>query len=356
MYLQEISMSTPKDLESQTSLTVKMSTVEKGSKKKKKTPYEVPPKKMEPLMHKSKFKPPKEKKPKAKPEEGPKSKTPEVKVPAAELELPEVPATEPEVPKQPEVPRPEVLEPEMTKMDESVEPKVHRGDIPVAPNEWELSPEEPSVETTPGDHREDYYTEYYVNGYCMRNDFSKQYYARDETGHEYYWRDSVGAQIYAHQREDIDGKINRIEYPAMKEGLPVYITDREGKPRFPVNLYTQAVVFPRNPETGEEMYLTDKNGEIFYPENKFGQQFYRKDLLGNDVPINNTYAQFANGSQIYPVRSNGDQFYLKRDTVEVPAVRRKDDKMIKYYAQKVNGDEIYPRMFLEEEELDVMEE
>ena len=193
------------------------------------------------------------------------------------------------------------------------------------------------------------YREYYLNGYCLRNNHLDQCYAQDETGNEIYWRDSVNTQIYAYKTIRENNNDCFIEYPAIKNGNPDYIFDRGGKPRYPVDLKTHKVIFPRNPITNEEMYLEDKKGNVFYPENKYGQQFYRKDLENNDVPINNIYAQFSNGTQIYPKKANGDQFYLKINNKEVPAMKKSEKISIPYYAMKENGDEIYPREYLDSE-------
>lgn len=191
------------------------------------------------------------------------------------------------------------------------------------------------------------YVEYYVNGYCIRNNARDQYYARNESGDELYWRDSVNAEIYAYKSIKINNSLHKIEYPAIKNDEPSYIYDRAGKPRYPVDLTTQKVIFPRNPDTQEEIYLPDRKGNLFYPENKFGQQFYRKDAEGNEVLLNNTYAQYADGSQIYPKKFNEDQFYLQLGNLEIPAVKRIDEKYVAYYAQKKNGDQIYPREYLD---------
>lgn len=191
------------------------------------------------------------------------------------------------------------------------------------------------------------YVEYYVNGYCLRNNMKDQYYARNHLGDELYWRDSVNAEIYAYKTVNVNETLHKMEYPAMQKNEPKYIYDRAGKPRYPVDLATQAVIFPKNPETNEEIYLPDRKGNLFYPENKFGQQFYRKDAEGNEVLINNTYAKYADGSQIYPKKSNEDEFYLTLGNLEVPAIKRIDKKYVPYYAQKKNGDQIYPREYVE---------
>lgn len=194
------------------------------------------------------------------------------------------------------------------------------------------------------------YEEYYVNGYCLRNNMKDQYYARNHTGDEIYWKDSVNSEIYAYKSVNVNDSIHKIEYPAIQKNEPKYIYDRAGKPRYPVNLATHTVIFPKNPETNEEIYLPDRKGVLFYPENKFGQQFYRKDADGNEVLINNTYAKYADGSQIYPKKANEDQFYLKLSNLEVPAVKRIDKNYVPYYAQKKNGDQIYPREYIESED------
>lgn len=191
------------------------------------------------------------------------------------------------------------------------------------------------------------YREYYLNGYCLRNNYSDQYYAQNETDDEIYWRDSVNNQIYAYKTIQENNSECIVEYPAHKNGIPDYIFDRGGKPRYPVDLKSHKIIFPRDPITNEEIYLRDKKGNLFYPENKYGQQFYRKDLKNNDIPINNIYAQFSNGTQIYPKKENGDQFYLKQNNREVPAMKKKDKISIAYYAMKENGDQIYPREYLE---------
>lgn len=246
----------------------------------------------------------------------------------------------------------------------------------VSPSDQESSPPDdtpclesstPQQEVTPSDQESsppddmpcpevpEKYTEYYVNGYCLRNDSKDQYYARDHSGDEMYWKDSVNAEIYAYKSVPVNDTLHQMEYPAVQKNEPKYIYDRAGKPRYPVDLTTQKVIFPKNPETHEEMYLPDKLGNLFYPENKFGQQFYRKDAEGNEVLINNTYAQFPDGSQIYPKKSNEDEFYLKLGNLEVPAVKKVNQKSIPFYAQKKNGDQIYPREYLMDEESPVVE-
>lgn len=210
--------------------------------------------------------------------------------------------------------------------------------------------DEACEDTTKTIPKEKKFVEYYVNGYCLRNNLQDQYYAQNQAGDELYWRDSVNAEIYAYKSRKIDNDLHKIEYPAIQNNEPIYIYDRAGKPRYPVDLTTHEVVFPRNPDTNEEFYLPDRKGNLFYPENKFGQQFYRKDAEGNDVLINNTYAQYADGSQIYPKKSNGDEFYLKLGNLEVPAVKRVVDKYVAYYARKENGDQIYPREYEESDE------
>lgn len=197
----------------------------------------------------------------------------------------------------------------------------------------------------PCEPKEKKYVEYYVNGYCLRNNLKDQYYARNQSGDELYWRDSVNAEVYAYKTIQVNDALHKIEYPALQNNEPKYIYDRAGKPRYPVDLTTQRVIFPKNPNTHEEIYLPDRKGNLFYPENKFGQQFYRKDAKGNEVILNNTYAQFADGSQIYPKKANEDQFYLKLGNLEVPAVKKVDNKYIPYYAEKKNGDQIYPREY-----------
>lgn len=191
------------------------------------------------------------------------------------------------------------------------------------------------------------YSENYINGYCFRNNESEQYYAKDKLNNDVYWKDSVQAQIYAYKKLQKDGSEHKMEYPACKNnGEPEYIYDREGRPRYPINLENYKVIFPRNPKTNEEEYLTDKTGKIFYPANKFGQQFYRKDIQGNDVIIDNKYAEWSNGTQIYPKNLDGDEFYLKVNNDEVAALKKVDSALVPYYAKKANGDEIYPRNYI----------
>lgn len=194
------------------------------------------------------------------------------------------------------------------------------------------------------------YTETYINGYCFRNKGLEQYYAKDKLKNDIYWKDSVQAQIYAYKKLQVDGSERKMEYPACKnDGEPEYIYDRDGKPRYPIDLENYKVIFPRNPLTNEEEYLKDKNGKIFYPTNKFGQQFYRKDVHGNDVVIDNKYAEWSNGTQIYPKNSDGDEFYLKANNKEVAALKKVDSTLAPYYAKKANGDEIYPRDYSDSE-------
>lgn len=194
------------------------------------------------------------------------------------------------------------------------------------------------------------FSEKYLNGYCFRNKESEQYYAKDISNNDMYWKDSAQAQIYAYKKLQLDGSEHKIEYPACKNnGEPEYIYDREGKPRYPIDLENYKVIFPRNPKTNEEEYLTDKMGKIFYPANKFGQQFYRKDIHGNDVIIDNKYAEWSNGTQIYPKNSEGDEFYLKINNEEVAALKKVDSVLESYYARKANGDEIYPRNYFDNE-------
>lgn len=281
-------MPTTKDLDSKTTLTAKKSSVEKVAIRRKKNPYEVPPRKvqLEALMHKSRFRP-----------SNATSNVPEVLKPDAAMGAPEVvdanvPASEvpnvaPEVVLKPEAPQPEVSNDEtaidipddldMNKVPVATE--VEREESKPGPDDDMNEPpetaqngsegEEESNETPeaslPTDPTEsvDYYTEYYVNGYCQRKDRTEQYYAQDELHNEYYWRDSVGAQIYANRAKKIDGVLHRVEFPALKNGEAKYIKDREGKPRYPVDLDTQTVVFPEDPLSHEEIYLTDKYGEIY---------------------------------------------------------------------------------------------
>lgn len=194
------------------------------------------------------------------------------------------------------------------------------------------------------------YSENYINGYCFRNQGLEQYYAKDKLNNDIYWKDSVQAQIYAYKKLQVDGSEHKIEYPACKSnGELEYIYDREGKPRYPIDLENYKVIFPRNPETHEEEYLADKAGKISYPANKFGQQFYRKDINGNDVVIDDKYAEWSNGTQIYPKNSDGDEFYLKVNNNEVAALKKVDSALVPYYAKKANGDEIYPRSYFDSE-------
>lgn len=194
------------------------------------------------------------------------------------------------------------------------------------------------------------YSEIYINGYCFRNKGFEQYYAKDKLNNDIYWKDSVQAQIYAYKKQQVDGSEHKMEYPACKSnGEPEYIYDREGKPRYPVDLENYKVIFPRNSQTNEEEYLRDKNGNLFYPINKFGQQFYRKDVHGNEVVIDNKYAEWSDGTQIYPKNSDGDEFYLKVNDKEVAALKKIDSTLVPYYAKKANGDEIYPRDYSDSE-------
>lgn len=226
-------------------------------------------------------------------------------------------------------------------------------DVPPTDQDSALDPS--PADDTPCEEVPEKYTEYYVNGYCLRNDLKDQYYARNHTGDEMYWKDSINAEIYAYKSVPVNDTLHKMEYPAVQKNEPKYIYDRAGKPRYPVDLNTQTVIFPKNPETNEEIYLPDKLGNLFYPENKFGQQFYRKDAEGNEVLINNTYAQFPDGSQIYPKNSNQDEFYLKLGNLEIPAVKRINQKNVPYYAQKKNGDQIYPREYVVDEESPIIQ-
>lgn len=228
------------------------------------------------------------------------------------------------------------------KMVESIQPKTHET------NQTENLHK--STENTASKPNEigKKFSEKYLNGYCFRNKESEQYYAKDILNNDVYWKDSVQAQIYAYKK--LDGSERKVEYPACKNnGEPEYIYDREGKPRYPIDLENYRVIFPRNPNTNEEEYLADKTGKIFYPANKFGQQFYRKDIHGNDVIIDNKYAEWSNGTQIYPKNANGDEFYLKIDNEEVAALKKIDSALMSYYARKANGDEIYPRNYFDSE-------
>lgn len=227
------------------------------------------------------------------------------------------------------------------KMAEDIEPKTH-----------EMNPNENLTEDVEikADEIGQKFSENYLNGYCFRNKESEQYYAKDISNNDIYWKDSVQAQIYAYKKLQVDGSEHKIEYPACKNnGEPEYIYDREGKPRYPIDLENYRVIFPRNPKTNEEEYLTDKTGKIFYPANKFGQQFYRKDIHGNDVILDNKYAEWSNGTQIYPKNSDGDEFYLKINNEEVAALKKVDSTLVPYYARKTNGDEIYPRNYFDTE-------
>ena len=195
------------------------------------------------------------------------------------------------------------------------------------------------------------YKEFYLNGYCYRNEFQDQYYAKDESDDEIYYEDPKKGPIYAHKKMEIDGIVTDIQYPAIKKGNAEYLYDREGKPIYPLDLMINKVIFPRNPATNEEMYLEDKNGQISYPKDLEGRQFYRRDNEGNEVPINNIYAEFPNGTQIYPKMANGNEFYLRVGNKEVPAIKKHENEIKPYYASHANGDQMYPREFLEPENM-----
>ena len=148
----------------------------------------------------------------------------------------------------------------------------------------------------------------------------------------------------------IDGKEQRVEYPATSsEGKPSYIYNDRGVLRYPANLDTFEIVFPRDPVTNEEIYLPNLDGNFVYPSNILGREYYRKDANNNEIPISDQlYASYREGTQIYPRYSNGDEYYLKTEDglQEIEVMMIEYGEHVHYYAHKKNGDEFYPRKWI----------
>lgn len=199
----------------------------------------------------------------------------------------------------------------------------------------------------------DKYIEVYLNkGYATRKKGTEQYYAKDIDKNEIYFTGPVGEQIYATKLIEVGDSYQTVEYPARNEDGTVDYIYEKGNPKYPENQSTSELIFPKDPETNEEFYLTTVDGRLNdYPSNKFGRQFYRKDAHNNEIPLpNNKYAKTSDGHEIYPKLNNGDEYYLKSkdNKMEIGATTRVNDELISYYARKKNGDEIYPRLWLYE--------
>lgn len=222
-------------------------------------------------------------------------------------------------------------------------------------NESEKTKGESSPGETEGENDESntylngYFEIYLDKGYATQNEGKVQYYAKNRDKDETYFTGPTGEEIYAAKVIQIGDSYQTVEYPARnKDGESEYIY-RLGVPRYPENKNTGELIFPRDPETNEEIYIANSDGTINdYPSNKFGRQFYRKDADNNEVPLPSKIYAKVGGDQIYPKLSNGDEYYLTKDDnkTEYGAYRIVNGEQIQYYARKKNGDEIYPRMWL----------
>ena len=193
------------------------------------------------------------------------------------------------------------------------------------------------------------YSEFYLDtGYAHKNENKEQYYAKDSNNNDTYFKDENGKEIYAYKTVKIGDSEQRIQYPATENNGEVKYIYNEGYPKYPENLDTAEIIFPKNPITKEDYYLPTESGELRYPMNSLFRQFYRKDANGNEVPIGNDYAKDENFHQIYPKLSNGDEFYIKDEIngLEKGAFKVENGKQVHYYARKANGDEVYPRKWL----------